>query len=757
MKCRTFSFFVTLLFFAASQSSAIEIGIAWEFNQDGDTEGWQALNSLSDLTVSNGTLKATVTGDWAQFASPEFELRARDYGFLQIRMKAIGPQSAVLSWTGDSTLFSFQKFSVIGDSFFHVYEIPMYRNGAWKGTIQQIARLTMLAQKRTQIEIDYVRIVSTGVRPEIATFKPLRTILKPGQEVPLMAVVKNSGDKDGVLNAIAQFPQECDLLQGNRETDLGLLARGENDTLRWTFRCSSSGTLQFKLSLLAETDTVEATFDANITDTFWKLDNFFLSAWSPPSLTTEAYDYYAAANFDFVLTLPVDESAVARVEQYDMRCQLNAGSVVGQNRYLRAPDNYQAEELTADVLAKLDGMINAYRDKPAVTGYYLTDEPNAHAFPNLGKMVAYLREKDPTRLSYINLFPTYASEYQLGTETYDEHIEQFLDIVKPELLSYDHYHFFKDGDGSEYFLNLGIIRKWSLRYDVPFCNIIQAVGYDPLNWRIPTAGEHRWLVYSSLAYGAKGIVWFHWDSSWGVTGSPARDQLFTSIQQLNKEIKTIGPEMIRLKSTGVYHSLRAPLGGVPLPDDALVKSVSGNADLVVGFFEDDKGKDFLMLMNKDYRDSVTASVILNRNVDDLQIFDVASGQWHSLDHHNEQAGTSFNISLRPGGGKLLAIGDATGVQGSRGEKNPMHYVLKQNYPNPFNPVTTIEYELGKSDHVKLAVYDLLGRELDVLVDAKQKAGKYRISWSAKKYTSGVYICALWAGGTVLNRKMIVMK
>ncbi|NOY58826.1 MAG: hypothetical protein GXO75_07815, partial [Calditrichaeota bacterium] len=61
---------------------------------------------------------------------------------------------------------------------------------------------------------------------------------------------------------------------------------------------------------------------------------------------------------------------------------------------------------------------------------------------------------------------------------------------------------------------------------------------------------------------------------------------------------------------------------------------------------------------------------------------------------------------------LLAIGDAAGVQGYSGEKTPMRYVLKQNYPNPFNPVTTIEYELGKSVHTKLAVFDLLDHEVD---------------------------------------------
>ena len=122
---------ITLLFITISYAG--EIGARWEFNEDGNTEGWGPLISLSELFVSNGTLKATVTGNWAQLAGPVFDLTARDYGFIQMRMKAIGPKSATLSWTGDSTLFAFKSFIVIGDGSFHVYEIPMYKSSSWKG------------------------------------------------------------------------------------------------------------------------------------------------------------------------------------------------------------------------------------------------------------------------------------------------------------------------------------------------------------------------------------------------------------------------------------------------------------------------------------------------------------------------------------------------------------------------------------------------------------------------------------------------
>lgn len=70
------------------------------------------------------------------------------------------------------------------------------------------------------------------------------------------------------------------------------------------------------------------------------------------------------------------------------------------------------------------------------------------------------------------------------------------------------------------------------------------------------------------------------------------------------------------------------------------------------------------------------------------------------------------------------------------------YKLQQNYPNPFNPETVIRYELAAAGQVKLAVYNLLGQEIQTLVDNKQNAGSYEISFKAAGLSSGVYFYKL---------------
>lgn len=757
---RLFIITIILTLFSTTLLFAGEIGKSWEFNGDGNSEGWEPLAFLSELSVSDGTLKATVTGDLSQLGGPVFDLTARDYGFVQIRMKAVGPQSVTISWAGDSTTFAFKSFVVIGDSAFHEYEIPIYKSSNWKGQIQQITRITMRAKVGSTIEIDYFRILGFGTRPAIDVFKPLRTILKPCEKIPLMAVVKNSGDRAGALTSVLSMPNDVELLFGDSEKDHGILSGEETDTLSWTVSTNRVGEFPIKLLLFSEDDTTESVMNANFADEFWKLDKFFLSAWSPPSLTTDAFDYYSDANFNMVLWLPPDEGSVLLAEQNNMQYILRAGSLLGEHLYLRAPENTRPEELTPNDLAKLDGMIDLFKNRENVLGYYLTDEPNALAFENLGKVVNYLREKDPTRLSYINLFPTYANEEQLGTPTYENHLEQFIDTIKPELLSYDHYHFFNGRDGGGYFTNLGLIRKWALKYDIPFCNIIQAIGTDGtsvdfLNWRIPTANEHRWLVYSTLAYGGKGIVWFHWDHAWGLTSSPKRDELYASIQQLNKEIERLGPVLITLKSTAVYHTQFPQYG--PLPENNVVKSISTNDDLIVGLYRDKDDGEYMMFMNKDYKNSVTTTIMLARSFENIFYFDVDTNQWENVNFENTTDGAVFELGLSPGHGILYKVGETTDVKSNSPKKLPTEFGLEQNYPNPFNADTTIEYKLAETGPVKLVVNNVLGRNVAVLVEKRQTRGSHKITWPADLYPSGIYICSLFSGTEVSSRKMLLLK
>jgi hypothetical protein len=101
------------------------------------------------------------------------------------------------------------------------------------------------------------------------------------------------------------------------------------------------------------------------------------------------------------------------------------------------------------------------------------------------------------------------------------------------------------------------------------------------------------------------------------------------------------------------------------------------------------------------------------------------------------------------------LGQITAVE-EKGE-TPMSFALLQNYPNPLNPTTVIAYDVPKESHVTLVVYNLLGQEVTRLADVQAKPGRYRVTWEAAGYASGVYFYQFRAGEYQETRKLILMK
>lgn len=93
---------------------------------------------------------------------------------------------------------------------------------------------------------------------------------------------------------------------------------------------------------------------------------------------------------------------------------------------------------------------------------------------------------------------------------------------------------------------------------------------------------------------------------------------------------------------------------------------------------------------------------------------------------------------------------------------PKQFALHQNFPNPFNPITTIRYEVPRESHIQVGIFNLLGQEIITLVNERQLAGYYQISWGGKDNSgqtvgSGVYFVVLRAETFTTNKKMLLIK
>lgn len=382
----------------------------------------------------------------------------------------------------------------------------------------------------------------------------------------------------------------------------------------------------------------------------WQIDEPIVTYWAGPPMTDAVAKQMADGNWNLVWCR---ESELDTAHKYGLRALLHDP--------LLSPANLDQP----NEKAKLDALIQRVRNHPALYSYYIIDEPSASAFSELSRLTAYLSELDPSHNSYINLFPIYANNQQLGTAgepipAYQEHLRQFVETLKPNLISYDHYHFTANGDGSQYFLNLAMIRQTALDARVPFLNIVQACSWTP-SMRIPIGDELRWLVYTSLAYGAQGIsyyVYSHPNHNGAMaTADGVPTPLYYVAKDLNHEFAVIAKQLQPLQSLGVYHLGMLPPGTLPLPDkaaftldpalpvmdDAPPQPVKG---MLLGYFGKVDSPSHVLVVNLDYKQNVTRTLV---GPGRLEIFDTATLKWSVVGTNRAE------LHIQPGGGVLVRV------------------------------------------------------------------------------------------------------
>ena len=141
----------------------------------------------------------------------------------------------------------------------------------------------------------------------------------------------------------------------------------------------------------------------------------------------------------------------------------------------------------------------------SVWGYFVRDEPKGADFPGLASRVASIRKAHPTALSFINLlgYVNMTEERNVGLygfKTYEEYVDTFISTVKPDILSYDCYPEYSRMDNMHY--NLAFHREKALAAGIPMWNYIWLSS----NGRGHGAGFYRWQVWTSVAYGSKGLM-----------------------------------------------------------------------------------------------------------------------------------------------------------------------------------------------------------------------------------------------------------
>ncbi len=128
----------------------------------------------------------------------------------------------------------------------------------------------------------------------------------------------------------------------------------------------------------------------------------------------------------------------------------------------------------------------------------------------------------------------------------------------------------------------------------------------------------------------------------------------------------------------------------------------------------------------------------------------------SYRHITKSRINNYIFAVRSNGGISKALVLLTNVQNISSEI-PANYELAQNYPNPFNPSTTINFNVPRSSDVSIKVFDILGKEIALLVNGRLNPGKYSVIWNAENAPSGTYFYVINADGFRDVKKMILIK
>ena len=153
-------------------------------------------------------------------------------------------------------------------------------------------------------------------------------------------------------------------------------------------------------------------------------------------------------------------------------------------------------------------------------------------------------------------------------------------------------------------------------------------------------------------------------------------------------------------------------------------------------------------------DSAFSSIVVDSTVTDTTLHvnplaGFAKFYWRVSAVNSSGSSAFSTIASFVTGGQIMAVDDAPTL--------PKDFELLQNYPNPFNPSTEIRYDIPQRLHVKLSVFDMLGREVAILTNEEQSPGHYRMNFSAANLPSGVYFYELEAGNNLTVRKMLFLK
>jgi len=293
-----------------------------------------------------------------------------------------------------------------------------------------------------------------------------------------------------------------------------------------------------------------------------------------------------------------------------------------------------------------------YKNNPGAWGYFQMDEPDQSEIPYWAEYHLQCHAADPGKPSYTNI-----QSINYGVSR--SYVDYFCDTVNPEVLSFDYYQW----KWSSYTLieNLEYYRGKALSLGVPLHSWVEA---RPTTTSSSNPVRRRWSTYTNLVYGVKGIWWFTrsdiLDNGGNVISGRQAD--YDNIKAINGELKNLGPYLVNLTSTSVYHAsktggykdwtgtqnpmLEIPAGfWVQIPPQAVT----------LGMFSGLSGYEYMMVTNRTITTTLNPVLTVKNAITSAEIFDAVNNTWSPLTISGSYPNQSVTVSLAAADGKLIRV------------------------------------------------------------------------------------------------------
>eukprot|EP00038_Savillea_parva_P019538 m.27816 g.27816 ORF g.27816 m.27816 type:complete len:438 (-) comp4455_c0_seq1:116-1429(-) len=390
----------------------------------------------------------------------------------------------------------------------------------------------------------------------------------------------------------------------------------------------------------------------------WKQDRFAISFWVDPVVPPDRFDaeYATIAAANFTVLLGGFGATTPETVTQQIASANKAGLAV-------------VPSICGGACANLTG----------AWGFQITDEPAVPAFPKVAALVA--QAKAVGNMAFVNLLPNYASPAQFGAPDYGTYVKDFVEQVKPNMLSMDHYPDF-DEDTSRsnktkagYIANLLVLREAALSTTppIPFWNFFNAMPYNGESVYDVSEGEMRWQAFTSLAIGSKGVLYFcYWTPPGNdflrgqaiMTAAPGStpdnsNQVpgpkYPIAQRINTKLRVYGDWLLDRTSSAVIQTAggradTSPIVASGCPFVSINGSNLGtNWSFLLGLYDDNHT---VVLSNQDCNHPALASVTLASSVASLhEVSPMDGAVVPALDDAPFMDG--FQVSLQPGDARVF--------------------------------------------------------------------------------------------------------